>query len=186
MRIRAIAFVALAGLILLGGCASGQAGAGPWTGLPDEPVERMSPAEMTYTLVNEAGPVSQNRAYQAFLMWIDGKDDAKNFGQRIATLQERGVLDASWRHDPVKPLTRGRLASMICRHQHIRSSVALALLGPGERNARRELIFRGVMDSGGGDWDGLAGAEFVNVLKKADEQDKERDSASGHPGENVP
>ena len=79
------------------------------------------------------------------------------------------MVGGDWEHDPLTPLTRGRVAAMICRYMHIRSSVALAVLGPLERSSRRELEFRGVMLPGGGDLATVNGAEFVNMLKRADE-----------------
>lgn len=171
---------------LAGGCASGKAGAGPWVSLPNEPTTQPSAAELTYSLVNDPAPVTQNRAYHAFIVWAEGKDDCRNFGQRVARLEEQRVLDPHWTHDPLRPLTRGRLASMICRKMNIRGSVALILLGPNERAARRELIFRNIMPAGGGDWDGINGAEFVNVLKKADEASESRDEpGGGSAGEGV-
>ena len=118
--------VLAAGLLscVLAGC--GTPGAGPWLNLPPEPPDNVSEAELFFTLISDPDQINQNRAYHAFLVWADGKDEAKNFGQRIAALEQRNLADPRWVHDPLKPLTRGRLASMICRKQNIRGSFTLA------------------------------------------------------------
>jgi hypothetical protein len=59
---------------------------------------------------------------------------------------------------------------MVVRYYDLHTSVALLLTGPNGRAARRELEYRNVMSSGGGDLGSISGAEFVNVLKKADEK----------------
>ncbi len=153
-----------------GGCAQPDAGPDRWLQLGDEPERQDAPdAELFHSLIVQPKYVNQNQAYHAFIVWMEGADDSRNFGKRIVRLQEGGVLSPQWVHEPLAPLTRGRLASMICRKLDIRTSVALALVGPVERAARRELIFRNIMLPGGGDGDSMSGAEFVNVLKRADE-----------------
>ncbi len=134
----------------------------------------VSDAELFFTLASQTRPVSQNRAYHVFLVWMDGKDESRSFGQRIATLEQRGILDRNWAHDPLKAVSRGRLASMICRKLNLKTSVMLWLAGPSERAARRELIYREIMIAGGSDGDPLSGAEFVNILKRADEYGQHR------------
>lgn len=155
--------------MLAGGCDSGPAGAGPWMQLPTEQAAGEPNAELFFALSEQQTCLCQNLAYHAFLVWIDGKDESKNFGERIVALEKKNVVSPSWRHDPLAPLTRGRLAAMICRHLKVRGSLALATLGPVERAARRELEFREVMVAGGGECNTISGAEFVNVLKRADE-----------------
>lgn len=152
---------------LLVGCA-GTPGAGPWMDLPEEPAQQTPDAELFFTLITDPATINQNRAYHAFLIWADGKDEAKNFGQRIVALEQRRLADPNWMHDPLKPLTRGRLASMICRKMTVGGSWALWAFGPNERSARRALAFNNIIVSGG-DQDTMNGAEFVNILKRADD-----------------
>ncbi|MCG3180840.1 MAG: hypothetical protein BIFFINMI_03203 [Phycisphaerae bacterium] len=156
----------------LDGCNSANSGAGPWLDrrdLPAEPWKGVSEAEYFNYLVMQTPLVTEDDAYHAFLIWVDGRDDATGFGRRIQVLTQRGMMDANWAHAPTDSLTHGRLAAMICRRYDLRTSVALRLVGPVERAARRELEYRKVMVPGGGDGATMSGAEFVNILKKADE-----------------
>lgn len=155
-------------MLILSGCGA-TTGAAPWMSLSDEPVTSAPDAEQFHMLITEPGLIAQNQAYHAFLLWADGKDDSRNFGQRIEKLESLGMVGSGWVHNPAKPITRGRAASMICRKMKIRASIALLLIGPTDRASRRELIYRNIMSGVGGDADGLSGAELVNVIKKADE-----------------
>ena len=177
MLLLAAVLSAGAGLV---GCGPSNTGAAPWQNLPPEPATAVNDAEFFHYLITGVASVAQNDAYRAILIWIDGKDESRHFGQRIETLQSRGLLSPGWAHNPVEPLTRGRLASIVCRRYTIRSSVALLLTGPNERAARRELEYRRIMIPGG---DGpMSGAEFVNVLKRADEMLGSPDDAVAEPG----
>lgn len=175
---------AVATLAVLAGCESGPPGAGPWMDLPPDAAGESS-AELFFSLSEQQTAVNQNRAYHAFLVWADGQDESQNFGQRIVRLENKGAVEPSWRHDPLKPLTRGRLASMICRYLHVRGGVSFSAFGPIERTSRRELEFRRVMLAGGGDCDPVSAAELVNILKRADEMladgDREGEPNAGPP-----
>ncbi len=153
------------------GCNTAPTGAAPWQDLEAEPEITYSNAEYFHYLATRVDFVNQNDAYRAVLLFQDGEDGSKHFGQRIEKLQSRGLLDAKWRHDPLEPITRARLASIICRTYEVRGGWALTLFGPGlERAARRELEYQEVMSPGGGDLAPVAGAELVMILKKAQEE----------------
>jgi hypothetical protein len=163
----------------LAGCNT--AGSDPWVGRTDLPEEtwKGTPDAIFFNyLVTEVPVLSQNDAYHAMLIWAEGEDPTDNFGDRLVELEKRGLVDKGWIHDPAAPITRGRVASMVVRYYDVRTSVALLLVGPSERAARRELEYRNVMAAGGGDWANLSGAEFVNVLKKADETFGEGDQVA--------
>lgn len=162
---------------MLAGCETGTPGAAPWQNMTPEPDGQYSDAEYFHYLTTRVQVIGQNDAYRGILIWLDGKDDSKHFGQRVEKLESRGLAQPGWVHDPIAPITRARLAAIICKAYNVKGGWALTLFGPSlERAARRELEYRKVMQSGGGDQGSVGGAEFVTILKKADEEFAEPES----------
>ena len=111
--------------------------------------------------------VSENDACRGMLLLLDGQDKAASFRQRADKLAARGVLQGNWRCGAVRPITRGRLAYMICRACEIRGGVIMHLTGPSQRYCLRELQSLRMMASGSVRGH-VTGMEFVAVLSRAD------------------
>jgi len=111
--------------------------------------------------------VSENDALRGMLLLLDGQDKASTFRQRVEDLSAKGILPGSWSCDAARPITRGKLAYMVCRACKIRGGVVMHLTGPSQRYCLRELQYL-QMISGGTAAGHVSGMEFVAVLSRAD------------------
>ncbi|MFP4139086.1 MAG: hypothetical protein ACOCZU_06655 [Planctomycetota bacterium] len=116
--------------------------------------------------VSAKGTVSENDAARGLLMLRDGTDKAETFAQRVATLREAKIADASWDHAADRPITRGRLAQMVYQSIDIPGGVILTLTGPSQRYCARELQYRRMMTKSPLD-SPVSGMEFVAVITRA-------------------
>ncbi len=122
-----------------------------------------------------SGPtVSENDAFRGVLMLIEGDDPAETFQQRVRTLAESGVVDSTWSFDADRPMTKGKLAYMICQACDIRGGVILHATGPSQRYCLRELQYLRMM-SAGPPYAEVTGMEYVAVLTRADTYRRKQD-----------
>ncbi len=117
--------------------------------------------------VASGATVSENDACRGMLLLLDGEDKASTFRQRVEKLTARDILPGSWSCDAARPVTRGKLAYMVCRACKIRGGVIMHLTGPSQRYCLRELRYL-QMISGGTAAGRVTGMEFVAVLSRAD------------------
>lgn len=116
--------------------------------------------------VSSQPTVRQNDAFRGILL-LTGQDQARDFRQRVEALADRGLVDRQWTFDADRPLTRGRLAYMVCRACRIRGGVMMHLAGPTQRYCLRELQYLGMM-APGTLMAPVTGMEFIAVLARAD------------------
>ena len=155
---------------MLGALLAALAGCGPQAlrirnGEQVLPADQGSPGFLDR--VSSQPRVSENDAYRGVLMLLDGQDKDQTFQQRTENLAARGMVDRSWTHDAARPLTRGRLAYMICRACDIRGGVVLHLTGPNPWYCLKELEYQRLM-APGTIFAETTGMEFVAVLGRAD------------------
>jgi hypothetical protein len=117
--------------------------------------------------------VSENDAMRGILMLVDGKDEQPDFAARVRSLRDRGIVDGGWRFQADRPVTRGRLAYMVCQALRVRGGVTLTLAGPSQRYCLRELEYQGFFASDIATTQ-ITGGEFVSVLTRADAYKKQR------------
>ena len=150
--------VAAAGLV---GCQTGGMTAGDAALAADEG----SPGY--FDRVSSLPSVSENDALRGMLMLLDGEDSCRTFQERVEALQQRGIVDGGWRFEAGRPLTRGKLAYMVCQASGVPGGVILLVGGPNQRYCLREMQYRGLM-SDGDMFNKVTGMEFVAVLTRAD------------------
>jgi hypothetical protein len=117
--------------------------------------------------VAQGRTLTENDAARGVLMLLDGADQRREFGQRVDALRQRGLIGKDWVMVADRPVTRGRLAYMVCQACAIRGGVTMMLLGPSERYCLRELVYRQMMAAGPPDVS-ATGLEFVSVMARAD------------------
>jgi len=110
--------------------------------------------------------LTENDAMRGMLM-LEGGDNTKTFRQRVDLLIERKILDPKGDHAASRPLTRGKLAYMVCRACNLSGGIILRLTGNTERYCLRELQYRNMMTEGSGST-AVTGMEFSSVLTRAD------------------
>src|SRR5690242_18133337 len=125
--------------ILLAGCASHPsngklvtkelAGSDPeaqlnfWSSLPDEHV------------------ASNDQAFRALLLYVDGKDDAPDYAARVATMKSRKLLPADFDEPGETAAHKGTLAVAIMKILQEKGGVTIRLFGNSPRYSTRELMF---------------------------------------------
>lgn len=119
-----------------------------WHGLAEQPV------------------TTNNDALHGLIELAHGSDPAGTYEERIAWLAERGYLDWNWYRPPDQAVTRGTVASVLCRILDIKGGLTMRVIGPHPRYATRALIYRDIMDQGTPQ-QGLSGIAFVGVMGKA-------------------
>jgi len=97
------------------------------------------------------------------LMGVD--EEYLDLTSQVAYLQAHGFIPKRYRHafDPMEPLRKGVVASMVRQALGIRGGLALHLFGPTERYALKELAFLGIMAPGHVD-DVVSGEELVQIM----------------------
>ena len=121
------------------------------------------------------GCVNENDAMRGILLLLDGEDKCANFTERVNKLADRGIVDKSWAFDAAKPLTRGKMAYMVCQSCDIDGGVIMTIMGPSTRYCLRELRYKGIVVKPY-IFGEVTGLEFVAVLSRADNY-----ISTGHP-----
>lgn len=154
---------ALAGCLLLAGCGAGLLRVAE--GDAALPADDGSAAFLDR--VSTGTTVTENDALRGILLLLDGKDASGDFRQRVNALVERNILSRTWDHRASRPITRGKLAYLVCQACKFPGGVILTLTGPSQRYCLRELQYRELMGSGAF-YSQVTGMEFVAVLTRAD------------------
>lgn len=125
---------------------------------------------------------SLNDAYQAVAMVVRGDGKVAPADECRKLLVERKIARESWGGDPATPLTKGKLAYMICQALGIKGGLTMRLFGPSERYCFFECQYLELM-AGGAAYQHCAGGELVSVIDRADEyKRKQAEAAAGEAG----
>src|SRR5436305_6925887 len=90
--------------------------------------------------LNEEKVTTNDQAFHALLLFIDGKDDAKDYEGRVAALKARKLVRSDFKEPAGQAVSRGTVAVAIVRLLKIRGGLTMMVLGPIPRYAVRELI----------------------------------------------
>ena len=112
--------------------------------------------------------ISNDEAFHGLLLYLDGKDDANAYDQRVATLRSRGFLPKHFSRGANEVLERGTLAVALAKHLNLRGGLTMRLTGVTPRYATRELEYRGVYPPSSPQQI-FTGGEFVGVIGKAED-----------------
>jgi hypothetical protein len=111
---------------------------------------------------------SNNEAFHGFLLYLDGKDAAQNYQQRVQILKSRHLLPAGFNEPGDAAVTRGTLSVPIAKTIKIKGGLMRLLLPNDERYATRELQYEGVYPVSSPN-QLFSGTEFVGVIGKLDD-----------------
>jgi hypothetical protein len=130
-------------------------------------------ARMEFWHAMSERPVASNdEAFHALLLFFDGQDTAATYEERVATLQERGMLPASFSESAAAAVKRGTLATAIMAGLEIQGGVVyqtLALVGgPNPRYAAKELQYMGLYPTGS-DQMIFTGADLIDIIARAED-----------------
>jgi hypothetical protein len=111
---------------------------------------------------------SNDEAFHGLLLYLDGKDDAKDYAGRVSALKSRGLLDKKFDRPSDEAVTRGALSVALCKILQYKGGLMMHVVGPVPRYACRELEYRGVYPTSSPQQT-FTGTEFVGVIGKLDD-----------------
>jgi len=122
-------------------------------------------AELGYKPVATAADAA--RAMVIFVS--NGTEIGGDVEQCKAYLHEHGILPDGWldQADPAAPLSKGHLATLICKALGLKGGLWMRLLGPQPRLALSECAYLDLM-VGGATYRHVLGGELVGVIDRAD------------------
>jgi hypothetical protein len=112
--------------------------------------------------------ISNDEAFHGVLLYLDAKDDATTYAQRVEQLKSRRLLPANFNQPAKQALDRGTLAMPLARSLNLRGGLTMRLTGLTPRYAARELEYRNIYPSSSTNQI-FTGAEFVGVIGKAED-----------------
>jgi hypothetical protein len=158
-------FVAVALPLLLAGCHSAHVAHPLDAKLYDNDADTQ--LEFWHSLATQK-LATNDEAFHGILLYLDQKDDAKSYEQRVATLKGRKMLSPSFKGGPNDAVTRGTLSVPIARALQIKGGLMMHLTGPNPRYATRELEYMGLYPSSSPNQI-FSGSEFVGIVGKLDD-----------------
>lgn len=107
-------------------------------------------------------------AAKSIVILMGGDDEYISLDSQVAYLKEKRFLPKRFEKtfDPMHPLRKGVAAYLFYKALGIKGGIALHLLGPSERYAFKELVFRGMMSPGHVN-DLVSGDEMVLLMNQA-------------------
>ena len=140
-------------------------------------------AQMEFWHTLAAQPVTCNDdAFHGLLIYLDGQDTAKDYGERLAALRQKHLLPSGFNEPATQAVRRGTLAVAIVKSLNIRGGWAMHVFGPTERYATRELQYLDLYPPSAENQT-FSGAEFVGVMGKFEDAQREaKPAAESAPG----
>lgn len=165
MRIFSRSIVCLMALAFAG--CSGAAVQRPAAGalLGSEPEEQM---EFWHTLA-ESKLVSNDEAFHAVLLAMEGSDAAGDYAARVVAMKERGLLDDGFDEPADRAVTRGTLARAFAEALDIKGGVVMRIVGPHPRYALREMIHLALFPPNSSTGQTLSGRDFSAIIGRIDD-----------------
>jgi hypothetical protein len=111
---------------------------------------------------------SNDDAFHGILLDMDGHDKCENYAQRVAALQSRGMLRASFDEPADSAIRRGTMAVIVVKELGIRGGWALHVFRGTERYSLKELVYDGIFPPSSSQQT-FSGSEFVGVIGKIDD-----------------
>jgi hypothetical protein len=121
----------------------------------------------------ERKAVSNDEAFHAVLLFVDGEDASADYGQRVQALKDRGMLSDGFAEAPASPVRRGTLAVALSHALDIKGGLTMRVFGPSGRYATRELQYAGVYPPSSPQQT-FSGAEFLGIIGRAEDYQRVR------------
>jgi hypothetical protein len=170
----------LALLLLLAGCQSARV-AHPLTAelSANDPQTQL---DFWHTLAER--PVTSNdEAFHGLLLYLDGRDPAGDYEQRVNILKLRKMLPENFTAPADQAVQRGTLAVAICRLLEIRGGLMLRLTNRHPRYAVRELEFQELYPPSSPQQT-FSGNEFLGIIGRV--EDHQRGNTAEYPAAVLP
>lgn len=123
--------------------------------------------EFWHTLA-ERKIATNDEALHGMLLYLDGKDPANSYTDRVKAMKSRKLLAADFAGAADDAATRGTLSVPIVKALQIKGGLVMQLVGPTPRYATRELQFMGLYPASSTNQI-FSGTEFVGIIGKLDD-----------------
>jgi hypothetical protein len=162
---RLVGTVVLACVASIAGCAT------PPTGVPLDPQFAKNDPESQiefWHALPERKLVTNDEAFHALLLFVDGEDSAADYEGRVGALKQKRMLPGGFRGAPADALRRGTLAVALARALSIKGGLSMHLFGATPRYAVRELQYAGVYPPSSPQQT-FSGPEFLGIIGRAED-----------------
>jgi hypothetical protein len=166
----AVAVVLAAGIVTLAGCSATRVGE-PLTSTlgEDAPQTQM---DFWHRLTEE--PVTCNDdAFHGLLLFLDGRDTAGDYDERVQALKQRRLLAAGFDEPADFGIRRGTFAEAIVKVLKIRGGLTMHVAGPTPRYAVRELQYLRIYPRSSAHQT-FSGDEFVSVIGRVEDYQRSK------------
>lgn len=169
---------AAACVVLLMLCAAGCTSHPPSQALAPEFAKNDPDAQIEFWhALPERKAVSNDEAFHALLLFVDGEDAGADYASRVQRLKEKKMLPAGFSETPATALRRGTLAVALARALEIKGGLTMHLFGVSPRYATRELQYAGLYPPSSPQQT-FSGPEFLGIIGRAEDYQRLR---SGDP-----
>lgn len=96
--------------------------------------------------------------------WAESDEE---LAELVKELVERSIVKSSWQIDDKTPLTKGKIAYMICQACGLRGGLWMNLFGPSERYCLKEAMYHDIIRTGSLHIF-VSGPELLDILAQAD------------------
>jgi hypothetical protein len=128
--------------------------------------------------------VSNDEAFHALLLFLDGDDPAADYPARVGAMRTRGLLPGGFADRPEAAVRRGTVAVALVRGLKIPGGLTMRVFGPQPRYAERELEYAGLFPPGS-PHQTFSGAEFLGIIGRAEDYQRGREAEAQVPEEVV-
>ena len=111
---------------------------------------------------------SNDEAFHAILLFLDGKDDGPDYAGRVSTLKSRGLLYDSFDGAAHDAVSRGDLAVIIVNALNVRGGLILTIFPHSPRYATRELQYIGIYPPSSTNQT-FSGGQFVSIIGRLED-----------------
>jgi hypothetical protein len=112
--------------------------------------------------------VSNDEAFHALLLFVDGKDLTGDYAGRVKLLTERRMLPSHFNEDSEAAIRRGTVAVAIMRALRLEGGLTIHLFGVYSRYAVREMEYVGLFPPSSPQQT-FSGAEFLGIIGRAED-----------------
>lgn len=132
--------------------------------------------------LNEQPVCSNDDAFHAVLLYLDGGDGHADYDARVAELKSRRLLPGGFAQPANQGVQRGTLAYVLARAMQIRGGLLMHLF-PSPRYAVRELYYEGIFPASS-PHQTFSGSEVVGVIGRV--EDYQRGNPANKPAAELP
>jgi hypothetical protein len=116
----------------------------------------------------ERKAVSNDEAFHALLLFVEGTDAAADYDGRVRLLKDRRMLPANFDGAAEDVVRRGIVAMALAKALEIEGGLTMQLFGSSPRYAVREMQYAGLFPASSPQQT-FSGAEFLGIIGRAED-----------------